>query len=218
MQKLSSYVVVDLEMCNVKGIKREEFRLRQELIEIGAVLLDDSYEIIEEFKTFVSPKFGSIDSYIANLTGITSQNTKNAPNAKEALELFASWLPDDAVLVSWSGNDKLQIKLESERKGIIIEKIDSLMDSWIDCQITFSELMNSNRSYKLSEALNIAGIYWKEGEHDALVDAHNTALLFAKMKREPNMKLNSYYFNEQESESSEFNPFAKLLSGAKFGE
>ena len=38
---MGKYVVYDLEMCKVpKGEKREEFGCRQELIQIGAVMLD----------------------------------------------------------------------------------------------------------------------------------------------------------------------------------
>ena len=43
---MSSYVVVDLEMCRVpKGMIREMFGSGNELIQIGAVLLDDSLEM-----------------------------------------------------------------------------------------------------------------------------------------------------------------------------
>ena len=38
----------------------------------------------------------------------------------------------------------------------------------------------NNKKYKLSEALSIADISYDDGAHDALVDAKNTARLFAK--------------------------------------
>lgn len=61
---MSKYVIVDLEMCRVpKGLKREKFGSASELIEIGAVLLDDAYEIEDRFKTYVSPEYGEIDRY-----------------------------------------------------------------------------------------------------------------------------------------------------------
>ena len=103
---MSSYVVVDLEMCRVpKGMIREMFGSGNELIQIGAVLLDDSLEIADTFMTLVSPEYGIVDTYIEELTGITSSDVKTAPSTQTALESFVSWLPDDATLVSWSEHD-----------------------------------------------------------------------------------------------------------------
>ena len=40
-----------------------------------------------------------------------------------------------------------------------------------------------------------ANIVYEDGAHDGLVDAYNTALLFAKMERETELILNPYYRN-----------------------
>ena len=54
---MSSYVVVDLEMCNVpRGARREAFHASSELIQIGAVLIDDNYRITDSFMTYVAPE------------------------------------------------------------------------------------------------------------------------------------------------------------------
>ena len=150
---MSKYVIVDLEMCRVpKGFKRENFKCACELIEIGAVLLDDSYEIIDRFKTYVSPEYGEVDSFIQKLTGITKADTINAPSTKEALEAFVNWLPEDAILVSWSDNDERQIRKEVELKNLEVPGLERYLESWEDCQKTFSEKMNSQKNYRLSEA------------------------------------------------------------------
>lgn len=208
---MSKYVIVDLEMCNVpKGIKREAYNSRNELIQIGAVVVDESLNITDEFMTLVSPEFGVIDNFIEKLTGIPRKAVQGAPKVKEALELFVNWLPGDAILVSWSENDENQIRKEIEAKNIFIEGLDDYLDTWVDCQKTFGEKMNAQKNYKLSEALIIADIDYDEGEHDALVDAKNTAQLFVKMEREPVLVLNPYYSNQKEEET--YNPFAALLA------
>ena len=78
-----------------------------------------------------------------------------------------------------------------------------MLDSWIDCQKTFGEKLNSERCYRLSEALVAADIIYEDGAHDGLVDAYNTALLFAKMEKEDELSLNPYYrsmlFEEEEN-------------------
>ena len=196
---MSKYVIVDLEMCRVpKGLKREKFGGVCEMIEIGAVLLDDTYEIIDKFKTYVSPEYGEVDSFIQKLTGITKSDTIDAPSTEEALKTFVNWLPEDAILVSWSDNDEKQIRKEIELKNIEIPMLEKYLDSWEDCQKTFAEKMNSPKNYRLSEALIIADIDYDENIHDGLVDAENTAMLFAKMKREPKLKLISCYMTEDE--------------------
>ena len=208
---MSKYVVVDLEMCRVpRGLKREKFRRSSELIEIGAVLLDDTYEVVDRFKTYVSPEYGEIDPYIQKLTGITKDDTKNAPSTREALELFVDWLPDDAVLVSWSENDEKQIRKEVELKSLEIPRLEGYLNGWEDCQKTFAQKMNSTKNYRLSEALIIADIDFDENLHDGLVDAENTAMLFAKMKREPKLKLISCYVTEDD-ESRMYMPIGGLL-------
>lgn len=194
---MCQYAVVDLEMCKVpNGAKKGKYRWKHETIQIGAVLLNESLEIIDKFSTYVFPQFGFIDTYINKLTGISSANVCNAPNIEEALKKFVNWLPNDIKAVSWSRNDELQIRHEIEAKDIRIEGLDVILDNWIDCQKTFGEKMDdSSKCYKLSEALVAADIIYEDGAHDGLVDAYNTALLFAKMEREPKLILNPYYQN-----------------------
>jgi len=208
---MSKYVIVDLEMCNVpKGIKRDAYNWRNEVIQIGAVVVDESLNITDEFMTLVSPEFGAIDNFIEKLTGISRKAVQGAPKVKEALELFVNWLPSDALLVSWSENDENQIRKEIEAKNILVEGLNDYLDTWVDCQKTFGKKMNAQKNYKLSEALIIADIDYDDGEHDALVDAKNTAQLFVKMEREPVLVLNPYYSNQKEEET--YNPFAALLA------
>lgn len=207
---MSKYVIVDLEMCKVpKGCNRELYNCRNELIQIGAVVVDESLNISDEFMTLVSPEFGVIDNYIEKLTGISKKTVVDAPKFKVALEMFVNWLPSDAILVSWSDNDEKQIRRETEAKNVLVEGLDNYLDTWVDCQKTFGEKMNAQKNYKLSEALIIADINYDDGEHDALVDAKNTAQLFVKMEREPELILNPYYYNETVKET--YNPFAELL-------
>ncbi len=208
---MSKYVIVDLEMCGIPKCNRHDaHRLRNELIQIGAVVVEENLQISEEFMTYVSPEFGKVNTYIEKLTGISQTTLYGAPKIKEALEMFIQWLPSDAVLVSWSENDEYQIREETEAKGIVIEGLDSYLDNWVDCQKTFGEKMNAPKNYRLSEALIIADIDYDENEHDALVDAKNTARLFMKMEQEPELILNSYYFNEVKE--AHFNPFEMLLA------
>ena len=213
---MSKYAIVDLEMCNVpRSARKEEYHSRSEIIQIGAVLLDEKYEICDRFVTFVHPQYGVIDNFIRNLTGITQKDTADAPLLEEALKAFAAWLPEDAVLVSWSESDEYQVRRELELKGLEIDGLAPYLDNWIDCQQTFADKMDTDRCYNLTEALSVAGIIYDDGAHDALVDAKNTALLFAKMSLEPDFKLVKCIITPDEVKNSSYKPFADLLKGLK---
>lgn len=213
---MSKFVVVDFEMCDVpRGAVRERYNQGKEIIEIGAVLLDEALEVIDDFKSFVSPEYGYINDRIHRLTNISVEDVAQAPCFRDAFEMFLSWIPEDAVPVSWSENDLYQVRYESRCKNVSIPALDALLDSWLDCQKTFAEKMKSKRCYNLTEALRLSGIDYEDGEHDALVDARNTAMLFVKMKREPELQLSRYY-TQQSEEPLTSKPFADLFAKFSF--
>lgn len=72
--------------------------------------------------------------------------------------------------------------------------------------------MKNKKCYKLSEALAIADIESDIGEHDALIDAKNTALLFKKIEREEVLRLNPYFSTEENIKTAVYTPFAALLA------
>ena len=59
---MSNFLIIDLEMCKVpKGIKRQMLNLSSEIIQIGAVLINEKLEIEDTFQSFVKPQEGMID-------------------------------------------------------------------------------------------------------------------------------------------------------------
>ena len=206
---MSNYVVIDLEMCGTyNSVINNKMRYKQELIQIGAVSLDEKYEVLDSFVTYVSPEFGMVDGFIHQLTGISKENTQNAPSAKEALEAFVAWLPQDAKIVAWSNNDEKQIQRELHRKNFDIPELRETFGTWTDCQQMFGTKLNTNKKYKLSEALSIANICYDDGAHDALVDARNTARLFSKIQSGEDFELSPYFISASNEDTYSINPFA----------
>lgn len=208
---MRSYVVVDLEMCNVpRGPMRKAFHSASELIQIGAVCIDEEYCVKDTFMTFVAPRYGVLDSFITELTGITEESLKDAPSTEDALNAFSDWLPDGAFFVAWSGSDRAQLQREIYGKDIHLPRLDAFMekDSWIDCQALFGQRLGENRDFALSEALVIADIDFESGAHDALVDAANTARLFGKLRREEILTLSPYLIRPSAGGSYTFDPFS----------
>ncbi|MCD7716637.1 MAG: exonuclease domain-containing protein [Lachnospiraceae bacterium] len=196
---MCQYAVVDLEMCRIpKRLQTSEYHWSQETIQIGAVLLNDSYEITDSFSTYVCPQFGIIDPFIEKMTRISDQKVKGAPFMKDALKLFSDWLPQDTRFVEWSDSDHTQIRHEITGKSIFFDGIEHFEEPWIDCQAMFTAKLSAERAYSLAEALNLSNISYKDGAHDGWVDAYNTALLFAKLRQTPDYEINEYYLSRPE--------------------
>ena len=207
---MSSYVVLDLEMCRVPKEKRDACPTSREIIQIGAVLINEKLDIVDSFISFVKPEFGIIDSHIQELTKITHNDVKDASKVSDVLRKFVEWIPKDSILVTWSENDIIQIFDEIDLKCIEIPEIESYLDDYVDCQEIFSEKLDTDKIYRLSEALNIACIDYDENIHNALTDAYNTALLFAKTQKEDVLQLSPYYFTAEQYAKNHYNSFATV--------
>ena len=154
-----------------------------EIIQFGAVKLNDSYETVSEFSLYVKPDYLRIDEDIVALTGITNEMVADAPAFAEALPRFLDWIGEDEVgMYSWSLTDYHQLHHESERKGLLDERVQRLLDSWVDFQEVFGKELGISHSLKLEYALKAANIDFEGKAHDGLMDARNTAHLFVLSK------------------------------------
>lgn len=215
---MGKYVVIDLEMCPVAPDMRRCFRCRHEIIQIGAALMNEDFEIVDTFSCFVRPGFGKLDAFIQGLTGISWADLKDAPCLADALQRFLAWLPDETVTaVAWSNSDESQLRREMERKGLSWEALSLRIGSWVDCQAMFGGKMNINRCYSLQEALVAADVFSEGRAHNGLDDAYNTALLFRKLMTEDKLRLNPYYEEAHRSDRGAALQFSlgDLLQGLK---
>ena len=90
-----NYLVIDLEMCKVpKHYRTPKYKYANEIIQVGAVLLNDHYERIATINQYVHPEHGVMDYFISDLTGIQSYQLKNAPLLEEVLKHMLDWLGD----------------------------------------------------------------------------------------------------------------------------
>lgn len=181
-----NYVILDLEMCMVKGNAIKKMRgEKHEIIQIGAVMLDTKLRIVDEFSSYVKPEYGKIDSFIEELTGIGQECVENAPDLRAALMHLAMWIADREVIVlSWSDSDYYQLQREIRIKKIKHHKIQDLLEGWVDFQRSFDQMLGLKKQYALEDALNISRIQSIGRTHDGLCDAYNTARLFVKLHRQ----------------------------------
>lgn len=178
------YVVVDLEMNKLDNQYTEEKKIcNQEIIEIGAVMLDNGHQEISRFKTYVKPQYSEkIRDVITKLTGITTKMVKDAPVFEEAVKQFFGWCfsyDGECQVQAWSDSDLHQILAEIALKHYVINKKEQeLIDNWMDFQNEYIVKLGLERVVSLEKALKYAGIEFQGKQHDALDDAKNTADLF----------------------------------------
>ena len=184
-----NYIVVDFEMNPVAGEYRAERQIcRSEIIEIGAVIMDESFMVLGEFKTLVKPQYNdSIYKKYETLTGISSQMVYGAPTFATAYEMFVNWCEsyeDEYEVYAWSENDYNQIVAEMTLKNYTNEEKKKSLERWFDFQKEYTEKLGLERALSLEKALDYAGIAFEGKRHDALCDAKNTAELFAIVRNE----------------------------------
>lgn len=186
---MKANVVIDIEMCIVqKEYLWKDYPYEHEIIQIGAVMMDEAYEITGEFSSYVRPKHGRIDHFIQELTGISDRNILEAPNLEGALDNMLSWLSGhEVIFYSWSKTDYVQIAREIQAKGIDEEKMAVFLDKehWVDYQPIAGKRFGKPWRMSLEDALMFTEIEPEGKQHDGLVDARNTARLIAKMEKNP---------------------------------
>ena len=177
------HIVVDLEMNGV-GKEYKNLGCNMETIEIGAIMLDDNFQEISSFRTYVKPEYNTrVTSVVSKLTGINYNILINAPKFNEALKMFSNWcmgVDDDIKIYAWSTNDYKQVSKEIKLKHYEISSDESrvYLTEWNDFQEEFDNELGFDKQVSLSLALDMAGIDFLGREHSALDDARNTAKLF----------------------------------------
>lgn len=186
---MKANVVIDIEMCVVqKEYQWKDYPYEHEIIQIGAVMMDEGYETTDEFSTYVRPQYGRIDHFIQELTGIGDKEIMEAPSLEEALDHMISWLSGyEVTFYSWSRTDYVQITREIQAKGMDEEKLAVLLDKehWVDYQQTAGKRFGKPWRMSLEDALMFAEVEPEGKQHDGLVDAKNTARLITKMEKNP---------------------------------
>ena len=177
-------IVIDVEMCRVYSRPRG-YPPKNEIIQIGAVKMNESYDILDKFSVYVKPRFGQIDRFIASLTGISERTIKGSPDIEEALTMLLQWADsEDVTFYSWSETDYHQIRNEIKYKCGETERFKVLLNrmNWIDYQEKFRKRIKSRSALNLPEALQLVELDTEGRLHDGLDDAYNTACLIAKLE------------------------------------
>ena len=156
--------------------------LRGEIIQIGAVRLNDDWTPGEEFQIDVKPVyFNKMHYKVKKLTGIDSARLKDACGFKEAFEQFRAFCGEDCTFYTWGYDDKGIME-----QNIIIHDLDwDWIRGWVNLQIIYNMQTEGDSNQKsLAAAMEHFEIEQTRVAHDALGDAYNTALVCSKLDME----------------------------------
>ena len=179
-----SYIVLDLEWnqamnSNASIFNHLPIRLAGEIIQIGAVKLNDDYTPGEEYQSDVRPVFfRSMHYKVKKLTGIDKERLSHSDTFPEVFERFRAWCGEGAQFITWGYDDRRIME-----QNIIVHDLDwDWIDDWINLQLIYNIQTDGDKNQKsLSTAMEHFSIEQTRIAHDALGDAYNTALVCSKL-------------------------------------
>lgn len=207
-----NYIIFDLEWNQPpeeNAVIRDPVYLSGEIVQIGAVKLDDSFRTVDELRLYIRPQYYTkMHRRIASLTGIRDKDLqeKGVP-FPEAFAQFRQWCGEEFAYMTWSTSD-----LPMLVDNMLLHRLEQYtLPVCYDIQRIFGrEIMRSTQRYSLDHALEILN---ERGDaaHDALHDARNTAKVCGHLDLEDYLEeYGSRVFCEEQSQKM-YTSFREVL-------
>lgn len=154
-----------------------------EVIEIGAVKVNDYNEVESIFSKFIKPTVNPILSdFCTRLTSITQTDVDRSKTFPFIIQEFMDWIgiEEDFVLISWGKYDKQQLIQDCE-----LHKMET---EWLEHHFNLKPAYRALKDLKdepgLKKAVKLEGFEFTGIHHRAISDAENTAKIFIKYFKE----------------------------------
>ena len=178
------FIIIDLEWNQPMSYQSHVYRevgdrLLFEMIQIGAVRLNDKFEVVDSISIPIKPThYVKIHPRIRRMTQLGAEELADAPTFLPAMRQFAEWCGEDYTLLTWGCDDVSVLKQNMDFFGCE-EEIPPLCD----IQHLFSDVYKCKDRKGLKAAMELLEIEPDESRafHNALHDAYYTALVFAKL-------------------------------------
>ena len=180
------YIILDLEWnqpisYHSAAYKSVGGKLLFELIQIGAVKVDESLNVVDSFSQLIQPQhYVRLHPRIARITHISQDDLADAPEFNEAIAAFAAWCGEDYILLTWGCDD-----ISVLHQNMTFFQCQTELGKFYDAQRLFGEVIGNAKERKgLKAAMEHLSIDPdEEGRpfHNAVNDAYYTALVFARM-------------------------------------
>jgi 3'-5' exoribonuclease 1 len=171
-----NYIILDLEATCWK----QKGKFQSEIIEIGALCINENKEILDEYCSFVKPIINPILSeFCTKLTTIEQQDIDVASEYPKVLSNFQDWILSYGAnywLCSWGFYDRSQFKKDCQ-----LHRLDA---TWLRQHISlkhqYGDVHSLPRPISMKDALKREGFELQGTHHRGIDDARNIAQVFLK--------------------------------------
>lgn len=179
-----NYIVVDFEWNQSPyGKQASNKRLPFEIIEIGALKLDEQGNEIDRFNQMVKPKvYRKLHHVTKSLTGISEKELNAGRPFHEVLTEFLEWCGEDSMFCTWGNLDLLELQRNLKYFH---------MEEFLEGPITYHNVQklfrlfyldeDSNSTASLEYAVEYLNLPKQNGFHRAINDAEYTAEVLRQM-------------------------------------
>ena len=147
-----------------------EQTLRGEIIQIGAVKVDETGRVLDTFSLNLKPRlFRKLQHHIAKVTGMTQADLDGGVPIREGLQRFVRWCGPDAAFAEWGMDDVPVLK-----QNLFLNNLDERWPTrWYDLQQIFLAQRGraEGEGMTLESVITRLGIPTDRPFHDALSDA-----------------------------------------------
>ena len=171
-----NYIVFDLEWNQSPiGQAGEHPRMPFEIIEIGAVKLDENYSVVDEFSRLVKPKiYTKLHKIIKQMLSYDEKDLKHdGVPFKQACAEFLKWCGEDSVFCTWGPSDLYY--LQNNMDFYYMPKLPFPLKFYNIQQIFADKYDPDGNIWKLERAVEMLGLNEEEPFHAAVNDARYTA-------------------------------------------
>ncbi len=125
------YIMLDLEWDSAYYPPEKQFI--NQILQIGAVKLNERLEIIDTFEETIRSDFSKrVTGRFAKLTGITSEIMRNGIPLHEAVKRYNEWAGKDTITMTWSDSDLYSIKRNEEM--LLHDQLHFAIERYLDLQ------------------------------------------------------------------------------------
>lgn len=172
-----NYIILDMEwnqaLSNAQMV-RSPVMLYGEIIQIGAIKVNDKFEYLDKIKINVRPQYYKImNPHVEKITGISGEQLKTGETFRTAFNRFSQWCADgnEFRFITW-GFDDLGILADN----LALHGLDTSFGAdYINLQLIYNrQLKSEHLQCALSTAAESLGIPLDVQVHDAFNDAFLT--------------------------------------------
>lgn len=212
-----NYIILDLEW-NQSSTGEEEVSkiLPFEIIEIGAIKLNNSLKMIDEFSELVKPQvYHEMHRITSKLIHLQMNQLQQGNFFPEVMKQFQDWCGDDYIFCTWGPLDLVELQRNIRYYGL--EPLADGPFKYLDVQKLFSIAYEDRKSRRTLEyAIDFLNIEKDIPFHRAFSDAYYTAKVLARLEEKVLSNYSYDVFHLPKDKESEvhviFDDYAKYIS------